>query len=241
MEETNTTKVKRKRVIPAQLNKYFHEEEDQLEIGVDEAGRGPLFGRVYTGAVILPKDNSFKHEDMKDSKKFTSEKKIREMAEYIKKNAIAWSVTWEDEKSIDKINILNATHKSMHNSIKQILKEEDIHTKLIKEDYKCKLLIDGNNFKPLIMMRDDNLEQIPHVCIKGGDNKYTAIAAASILAKVTRDEYIAELCKQNPKLDECYNLGKNKGYGTKKHIEGIHKYGISEWHRKSYGICKDYI
>ena len=104
----------------------------------------------------------------------------------------------------------------------------------------CKLLIDGNNFKPLLMVKNDELQSVPHVCIKGGDNKYTAIAAASILAKVERDLYIESLCKENPTLSEYYGLDKNKGYGTRQHLDGIRKYGISQWHRKTYGICKDY-
>ena len=103
-----------------------------------------------------------------------------------------------------------------------------------------KLLIDGNDFKPYLKLNDDILEAVPHTCIKGGDNTYTSIAAASILAKVTRDEYITKLCDENPYLIERYDLKNNKGYGTKKHMDGIKQYGISKWHRKSYGICKDY-
>jgi ribonuclease HII len=99
------------------LEKYFNESEDVLELGVDEAGRGPLLGRVYTAAVILPKDDSFDHSKMKDSKKFTSKKKIREVAEYIKSNAIAYAITYSDEKKIDDINILQATMDSMRRSI----------------------------------------------------------------------------------------------------------------------------
>ena len=239
IQENTEIKPKRQRKVQPILDKFYEENENQIEIGVDEAGRGPLFGRVYTGAVVLPKDNSFCHEEMKDSKKFTSEKKIQELAEYIKQNAIAWSVTWEDEKSIDKINILNATHKSMHHSIKNVLKKDTIATQL-NQSATCKLLIDGNNFKPLLMVKNDELQSVPHVCIKGGDNKYTAIAAASILAKVERDFYIENLCKDNPTLSEYYGLNKNKGYGTRQHLDGIKKYGISKWHRKTYGICKDY-
>jgi len=103
------------------------------------------------------------------------------------------------------------------------------------------LLIDGNNFKHLTYFdtKTQSIREVPHVCIVNGDNKYTAIAAASILAKVARDTYIEELCKEHEYLIDRYDLLKNKGYGTKKHMEGILKYGISPWHRRTFGICKD--
>jgi ribonuclease HII len=85
------------------------------------------------------------------------------------------------------------------------------------------------------------LEQIPHVCVEGGDNKYSSIAAASILAKVARDTYIDELCQQNPELIERYSIDSNKGYGAKKHLDGIKEHGITIWHRRSFGICKEYV
>lgn len=208
-----------------------YENDDLFEIGVDEAGRGPLFGRVYSAAVILPKEN-FDFSNMKDSKRFTSEKKINEAAEYIKKNALAWTVAYEDEKTIDKINIRQATFKAMHKAIKFTMEK-------IKSN-KLRLLIDGNDFKPFMMMINNNYTSVNHICIEGGDNKYSCISAASILAKVERDKYIKDICLKYPKLAENYYIHKNKGYGTKQHIEGIKKHGISEWHRKSYGICKQY-
>ena len=206
--------------------------DDVIEIGVDEVGRGPMFGRVYTAAVILPKDDSFEHSKMKDSKKFHSKKKIKEVSDYIKENAIAWSIEWEDEKVIDEINIRNATHSAMHKAIKNIYQEEK----------NTLLLVDGNDFKPFVVFnkKQSALQQITHISIEGGDNKYTSIAAASILAKVARDEYIYDLCKEHPELIEHYDIEKNKGYGTKKHMEGIQTYGITKWHRKSFGICKNY-
>ncbi len=226
------------------LNKYFKEDMNIYEIGVDEAGRGPLFGRVYTGAVILPKDDSFDHTKMKDSKKFTSKKKIEEVAEYIKKNAIAWYVSYEDEKVIDDINILQATQRAMHSSIiearKQLLNK-------MKEtnNNKCDihLLIDGNYFNPISILnkKTNKIENIPYNTIEGGDNKYSSIAAASILAKVYRDKYIDELCNENPDLIEHYGIDTNKGYGAKKHMEGIKQHGITIWHRRTFGICKNYI
>jgi len=210
------------------MPKPRYEDDNAIEIGVDEAGRGPLFGRVYTAAVILPKDG-FDHDLVKDSKKFTSEKKINQVAEYIKKNATSWAVAYEDEKSIDKLNIRQATLKAMHTAIKSLSPNSD-----------TRLLIDGNDFKPMMMMSNGIYKQINHVCIEGGDNTYSAISAASILAKVSKDAYIEELCTDNPELSERYGINKNKGYGTKKHIDGIKEYGITPWHRKSYGICKQY-
>ena len=215
------------------LNVSYYNDDNIIEIGIDEVGRGPMFGRVYTAAVILPKEG-FDHSKMKDSKKFHSKKKINEVSEYIKENAIAWSIQWEDEKVIDKINIRNATHSAMHKSIKEIYNKDN------DNDKNYVLLVDGNDFKPYVVMKQNTLEQVPHVCIEGGDNKYTSIAAASILAKVARDAYIDELCVLHPELIEKYDLSNNKGYGTKKHMDGISEHGITEWHRRSFGICKTF-
>jgi ribonuclease HII len=211
-----------------------YSDTDTIEIGVDEAGRGPMLGRVYTAAVILPKD-TFNHSLMKDSKKFHSDKKIREAADYIKKNAIAWCVTYSDEDEVDSVNIRNATLNSMHKSIKGVMS----NTNYTSDKYH--LLIDGNDFKPIIVMDDDiGILQVLHTCIEGGDNKYSAIAAASILAKVSRDTYIEELCKEHPYLTTYYDLLKNKGYGTAKHMAGIREHGISPFHRKTFGLCKSF-
>ena len=214
------------------LNKFYNENSDFLEIGIDEAGRGPLFGRVYTGAVILPKDVNFEFDKMKDSKKFSSIKKINEVADYIKGNALAWNVSYNDENVIDNINIRQSVLNSMHNSIKNIISDNNEYL----------LLVDGNDFKPYMRFKENDNEYLPvnHKCIEGGDNKYCAIAAASILAKTERDKYINELCEENPELIDRYGIDKNKGYGTKKHLDGIKNYGITKWHRKTYGICKDY-
>jgi len=237
---------KTKRVIKKQepLKKYHLDDKNIFEIGVDEAGRGPMFGRVYTAGVILPKDDAFDHSKVKDSKKFHSKKKIEEAAEYIKANALGWYVSYEDEKSIDDINILQATQKSMHTSILEVrkqfiqkMKEEG------NENYSFHLLIDGNYFKPITMLnkKTSKIESIPYDTIEGGDNKYTAIAAASILAKVFRDKYIDDLCEEYPDLITKYGLDSNKGYGSKKHMDGIKEHGITIWHRRSFGICKNYV
>lgn len=220
------------------LTKIYNNDTNLYEIGVDEVGRGPMFGRLYTAAVILPKNDTFKYELLKDSKKFTSEKKINEVAEYIKTNALAWSITFSSEKEIDDINILKSTHNSMHKSIKNVIDKIDNTDSLYKKYY---LLIDGNNFKPFTYFNNENqlFEEITNVLIEGGDNKYCSIAAASIIAKVERDKYIKDICLKFPKLNLFYNLNKNKGYGTKQHLDGIKEFGISPWHRKTFGICKN--
>lgn len=203
------------------LKSYYY--KDTIEAGVDEAGRGPLFGRVYVGAAILPTSDDFDHSLMRDSKKL-SEKKRLEAYEYIKKNALAYAVHWMSEDDVDEMNIYQATHTAMHKALDKLeVRPENI-------------LVDGNKF----YVYKDKGEIIPHVCIKGGDDKYSAIAAASILAKVERDNYILELCKQFPNLDTFYGIKKNKGYGTKAHLKGIQERGITQWHRKTFGICKQY-
>jgi ribonuclease HII len=227
------------------LKSCFNKDDKVIEIGVDEAGRGPLFGRVYTSAVILPKDDSFDYSKVKDSKKFHSKKKIEEAAEYIKTNALAWYVSFEDEKTIDEINILQATQLSMHNSINEVrqIYIKKFREKSEKKDYNFSLLIDGNYFNPITNFNKETnrIETIPYMTVEGGDNKYASIAAASILAKVYRDKYIEELCKQNPELIDHYAIDSNKGYGAKKHIDGIKQHGITIWHRRSFAPCKNYV
>lgn len=219
--------------MPRVLNvlKAFYNEDDINEIGVDEVGRGPMFGRVYAAAVILPKDSSFKHELMKDSKKFSSKKKLEETAKYIRENCVKYAIGYEDESYIDKQNIKVATYAAMHKAIKN----------LVSTSKEYRILVDGNDFKPVTYMDSatEMIKEVPAVCIVGGDNIQSSIAAASILAKVERDTYICDLCAEYPKLDENYDLIKNKGYGTAKHMAGIRQYGISQWHRRSFGLCKE--
>ena len=236
-QNKNTIKPKRKRVVAQPLSIMYNADPNIVEFGIDEAGRGPMFGRVYSGLVVLPKDDSFDHSQMKDSKKFHSKKKIDQVAEYIKDNAIAWSVQYEDEQTIDEINILQATQSAMHKCIKDVMRKmPDV------EHENILLLVDGNYFKPVTLLNKTKtkLESLKYVTVTGGDNTFTSIAAASILAKVERDNYIEELCINNPELAERYGIDTNKGYGAKKHIDGIKEFGISKWHRKTFGICKDY-
>ena len=249
--QSNVASLKKpKKVVKERINNILkschNEAENILEIGVDEAGRGPLFGRVYTAAVILPKDDTFDFSKVKDSKKFHSKKKIEEAAEYVKQNALAWCVTYEDEKKIDEINILQATQLSMHNSINGVRKLYNSRmsqlNKREKKDYNYSLLIDGNYFNAITTFNKETnkIETVPYMTVEGGDNKYASIAAASILAKVERDKYIDKLCEENPDLSEHYGIDSNKGYGAKRHIDGIKEHGISNWHRKSFGICREF-
>jgi len=189
-----------------------------MEVGLDEAGRGPLFGRVYAAAVML--NEGFDVSRVKDSKKFTSEKKRKEAAEYIMANSV-WKVAYMDEEVIDKINILQATMRAMHEAVLG-LPCTDIQ-----------LLVDGNYFKPLFRVIGDTSVMVPFTCIEKGDVTHPCISAASILAKVSRDEYVLDLCIQHPDL-ERYGLLKNKGYGTKQHRDALTQYGRSPWHRKSF-------
>lgn len=249
MERESATNINNNKmpILRTPLKTCYNEDDNIYEIGVDESGRGPLFGRVYTAAVILPKHNIFDHSQMKDSKKFHSKKKIEEVAEYIKRNALAWYVSFEDEQIIDDINILQATQKSMHTSILETRKQ---FNKVMKEqnksefqDFSYYLLIDGNYFNHITYLnkQTNKMDTMPFKTIEGGDNKYSAIAAASILAKVERDKYIGELCQENPDLIDKYCIDSNKGYGAKKHIDGIKEHGITIWHRRSFGICKKYV
>jgi ribonuclease HII len=198
---------------------------------------------VYAAAVVLPPPPQFDHSKMKDSKRFHSIVKIREAAAYIKENALAWSVRWESEESIDRMNIRNATHHAMHAAIHDVLAHDSVSVS--SQAGAPLLVVDGNDFTPFSRptMRASehdmlSLERVPHVCVEGGDNKFSMIAAASILAKVARDEYIEELCVAHPQLVERYDLHKNKGYGAKRHMDGIAVHGISKWHRRSFGVCK---
>jgi len=200
--------------------KHFYQEND-IELGIDEAGRGCLMGPLCVGSVIMGDMEDKPPHEIKDSKKCSP--KIRKiLREYIENNAIAFNVQFVWEKEIDEVNVLQATMKGMHQCIDEINKEITID----------RILVDGTQF-PVYLNSD--FEPIEHICIPQGDNIYTNIAAASILAKEYHDEYIVNLVKANPELEE-YDLLNNKGYGTKKHIDCIKKNGISGWHRKSFKL-----
>ena len=192
-----------------------------MEIGLDEAGRGPLLGRVYAGATIWP--DNITSELIMDSKKLTPKKRAIAL-DWINKN-ICWGVGYADEKEIDNINILNATKLAMDRAI------INLHTR--STNTITNLIIDGTGWdNKFIGYKVDSI-------IKG-DNLYYSIAAASIIAKEYHDMHIKELIKIDPSLDVKYNLSSNMGYPTKKHRDGIIQYGPSVYHRKSFNGVSDY-
>ncbi|GAB7089254.1 ribonuclease HII [Marinifilum fragile] len=192
------------------LDSFLH--DNTIEAGCDEAGRGCLAGPVFAAAVILP--TNFSNEMLNDSKKL-SEKKRYLLRETIEKEAIAWAVGIVDHEEIDKINILNASFLAMHRAVDQ-LKTKPEH-----------LLIDGNRFNPY--------KNLKHTCVIKGDGKYASIAAASILAKTYRDDFMMKIHEDFP----YYDWNSNKGYPTKKHRIAIREHGISPFHRKSFGLLPD--
>ena len=198
---------------------YFND----TEIGLDEAGRGPLIGRVYAGAVIWNANNT--NDIITDSKKL-SKKKRKEALKWIKTNVKAWGVGYADVNEIDNINILNATKLAMDRAIDNLKSNYNITTNY--------LIVDGIGWENKFV--DYNIKSI----VKG-DSKYLSIASASIIAKEYHDEYIISLCKENPELNMKYDLENNMGYGTKKHLLGLEKYGNSIYHRKTFKPCCNYI
>lgn len=187
---------------------YFQSSQT-IECGVDEAGRGCLCGAVVAAAVILPKD--FQNQTLNDSKQLTH-KQRQALREIIEKEAIAYGVGFVSNEEIDQINILNASFLAMTRAIEQIKTPIEL------------LLIDGNRFRSQLT--------IPYKCIVKGDAKYSSIAAASILAKTYRDEYMETLAKEYPE----YNWQKNKGYPTKEHRQAIRQFGVTPHHRKTFNL-----
>lgn len=182
-----------------------------IEAGCDEAGRGCLAGAVYAAAVILPPD--FICETLNDSKKLT-EKQRYELRPIIEKEAVAWAVGIVSPEEIDQINILNASFLAMHRAIEQLT---------VSPEY---LLIDGNRFKPY--------PGIPHSCEVKGDGRFLSIAAASVLAKTYRDDYMNALHNQYPQ----YKWNENKGYPTKAHRAAIREFGATPYHRKTFQLLE---
>jgi ribonuclease HII len=238
-ETKSTNKATRKRE-PAKLLDLVYNDINRYEICLDEVGRGCLFGPAYIAAVVLPKDGSFDLTDIKDSKKFSSKKKIKERSDYIKQHAIVYDIQFVESQVIDEINILQAVMRGMHNCIRNCL--DKLKTVNNGDNFydETMAVIDGNYFNPYQWYEPttESFKELSFVTVEQGDSKYAGIAAASILAKVARDEYICELCEQYPYLNEQYGLEKNVGYGTKQHMAGIKQYGITGWHRKSYSPCK---
>lgn len=201
-----------------------YQTKGEIEVGLDEAGRGCLFGPVCVAGVIWIDEDPEPSIEIKDSKKCT-EKHRHRCYDYIKKNSKAYSIQMIDNDKIDEENILKCTLNGMHLCLDEISNKNDID----------KILVDGNHFHTYYSKEQD--EFIDHECIIKGDNFYKSIAAASILAKTERDNYILQLVEENPVLKK-YDIHNNKGYGTKKHMEAIKEYGITQWHRKSFAPCK---
>ena len=180
-----------------------------IEVGCDEAGRGCLAGPVFAAAVILP--GNFQHNILNDSK-ILSEKLRYQLRVEIQIKALSWAVAYADNQEIDQVNILNASFLAMHRALDKLA--------IIPKH----IIIDGNRFKPY--------KKIPYTCIVKGDSKYYSIAAASILAKTYRDDFMKNINNQFPD----YDWSKNKGYPTKKHREAILRHGITSYHRKSFNL-----
>ena len=186
-----------------------HYYQGKVEAGCDEAGRGCLAGSVYAAAVIFPED--YENAELNDSKQLT-DKKRHELRDIIQRDALAWAVGIVTPQEIDKINILNASILAMHRALDQLKVRPEA------------VIVDGNRFRPY--------NALPHTCIVKGDAKYLSIAAASILAKTYRDDYMDVLAEEYPQ----YDWKSNKGYPTKKHRNAIKEYGTTPYHRMSYRL-----
>lgn len=189
-----------------------HYYKGMIEAGCDEAGRGCLAGSVFAAAVILP--DGYENALLNDSKQLT-EKRRYELREQIERDAVSWAVGIVTPEEIDRINILNASILAMHRALDQL----EVRPEAV--------IVDGNRFK--------KYQDLPHTTIVKGDGKYMAIAAASILAKTYRDDYMNQLAEEFPQ----YDWQKNKGYPTKKHREAIRQYGTTPYHRMSYNLLGD--
>ena len=200
-----------------------HYYEGKIEAGCDEAGRGCLAGSVFAAAVILPE--GYQNELLNDSKQLT-EKRRYELREMIERDAVAWAVGIVTPEEIDKINILNASILAMHRALDQLQVRPEA------------IIVDGNRFKPYYERGERGEvrgERIPHTTIVKGDGKYLSIAAASILAKTYRDDYMNQLAEEYPQ----YDWKSNKGYPTKNHRDAIRQYGITPYHRKTFNMLGD--
>ena len=184
----------------------------KVEAGCDEAGRGCLAGSVFAAAVILPE--GYQNELLNDSKQLT-EKKRYQLREMIERDAVAWAVGIVTPEEIDQINILNASILAMHRALDQLKVRPEA------------VIVDGNRFK--------KYKDLPHTTIVKGDGKYLSIAAASILAKTYRDDYMNQLAEEYP----LYDWKSNKGYPTKKHRDAIRQFGITPYHRKTFNMLGD--
>lgn len=194
------------------LGSRYFQEKGLVEAGCDEAGRGCLAGSVYAAAVIFPED--YQNEELNDSKQLTA-KQRKKLRDIIERDATAWAVGVVTPEEIDKINILNASILAMHRALDQLKVRPEA------------VIVDGNRFRPW--------QNVRYATIVKGDGKYLSIAAASILAKTYRDDYMEALAEEFPQ----YDWMSNKGYPTKKHRDAIRQYGITPYHRKSFNMLGD--
>jgi len=203
-------------------------DDDLVEVGIDEAGRGALFGRMYVGAVVLPKDldcffdNGAALNEIKDSKKLTARKRDI-LYDYVKECAIDHSVAWCSNTQIDEENVLQADLNTMHRALEQLAVPVQ------------RVLVDGDSWK-----KWDGHEDVEINKIVEGDSKFLAIAGASIMAKVERDRWVLSCCEEHPEWDVRYGLSSNKGYGAPKHMAGLKEHGPTPLHRMSWGPCSGF-
>ena len=202
------------------LASYYY--EGKVEAGCDEAGRGCLAGSVYAAAVVLPAD--YRNDELNDSKQLTDRRR-RLLRDVIERDAVAWAVGVVTPEEIDRINILNASILAMHRALDQLKVRPEA------------IIVDGNRFRPYcpVVGGISADAPLPHTTIVKGDAKYLSIAAASILAKTYRDDYMNRLAEEYPQ----YDWRSNKGYPTRKHREAIRQYGITPYHRRSYNLLGD--
>ncbi len=204
--------------------KLSYNDDDAIEVGIDEAGRGCLFGRLYVGAVVFAKDEDdmFDHgvglKTIKDSK-VLSERKRAILYDYIQECALDKSVAYAESTEVDEFNVLGADMRCMHRALDALTVPVD------------RILVDGDAWKP---WKNEDGDEVEAHMVVDGDATYLSIAAAGILAKVSRDRWVEEVCAANPDWNTHYNLLKNKGYGTAAHMKGLKDHGVTDQHRRSY-------
>lgn len=216
-----------------------------VEVGLDEAGRGSLWGRLYVGAVVMPPDdesyfdNGVVLREITDSKKLTPRRRAI-LKDYIQENAVASVVTWAEPSEIDEVNILQADLNAMHRALNSLWIDQEIPIE--------RILVDGDTWRPWFPPhgneREDEEEkekEIPTVTIVGGDASVLAIAAASILAKEAHDEWVRDVIVEEPDLADKYGFDTNMGYGTRTHLEGLKEWGAHSLHRRSFAPVRKVI
>jgi len=227
--QTNTKKTKVRKVKKKDYGLLPYQDENQIEIGIDEAGAGTFFGSLFVAGVILPKNiKEIMDEDseivIRDSKKMSQKK--RDYADtFIKRHALEWFILEKTNQEVDECNILQARLQGFHQVID--------HFQLKP----TKILVDGDKFLPYIDNTTNN--SIPHECVIEGDNTYLSIAAASILAKTAQIRHIEHIVEQNEEYKN-YDIHNNHGYGTSRHLYAIKEFGVTPYHRLSFGICRKY-